>query len=51
VNRILGPQGITPKFDTVEPKGGLGGENQKPKPKKTTPLTEDQQKIKTQFGS
>jgi hypothetical protein len=33
VNRILGPQGITPKFDTVEPKGGLGGENQKPKPK------------------
>jgi hypothetical protein len=51
VNRILGPQGITPKFNTVEPKGGLGGENQKAKPKKTTPLTEDQQKIKTQFGS
>ena len=36
VNRILGPQGITPKFDTVEPKGGLGGKNQKPKPKKQT---------------
>jgi hypothetical protein len=51
VNRILGPQGITPKFNTVEPKGGLGGENQKAKPNKTTPLTEDQQKIKTQFGS
>jgi hypothetical protein len=37
VNRILGPQGITPKFNTVEPKGGLGGENQKAKPNKTTP--------------
>jgi hypothetical protein len=43
VNRILGPQGITPKFNTVEPKGGLGGENQKPKPKpekQTDPVTD-----------
>ena len=47
VNRILGPQGITPKFDTVEPKGGLGAENQKPKPEPEPKKQTDPVKVTT----
>ena len=36
VNRILKPQGITPAFDKVKPRGGIGGDNQQPKSTKTT---------------
>tara|TARA_R110000868_G_scaffold310967_3_gene572120 strand:- start:776 stop:1870 length:1095 start_codon:yes stop_codon:yes gene_type:complete len=42
VNRILKPQGITLTFDTVEPRGGLGAENQKPKPENQKPKPEKQ---------